>query len=248
MIINNITGTNSLKSNCQPDNSKAMLTNIHEFISSYEEQPTEHPSVDPILMGCDNLGDNENMFLQSGSDMELFDSIIFIDSETEDQGIQSGADQPVTECAEKNAAVATQYDASRICQKIFKVTTCKECRQNFDLMDRNSALSSVQELLSVLNRNVAEMCTLESIKKTLIHSVQGMKILVIGCADHVDLIERKVKDLAVEHILLSFCTNINKILSGKITALPDKPSVIQKLAFEHRMKKKGIGKFTDQFN
>lgn len=39
MLINNMTGTNSMRTNCQPDDSTAILTNIHEFISVCQQQP-----------------------------------------------------------------------------------------------------------------------------------------------------------------------------------------------------------------
>lgn len=251
MIINNVSGTNSLKANCQPDESKAIFPSIHEFISLYEKQPKDSinaSDVDRTLIGCDD----ENASLEFGSDMELFDSIIFVDTEAEDLNVQSESD--TAEFVETNVVhVQNQFemisnDASRICQKFFKATKCSDCKENFDLMDRHAALSSVEQLLCCLNKTVADICSQELIKKTLLHSVQEVKVLVLGCLEHVDVIERKVKSLAVEHVLLSFCTNINKILSGKITTLPDKPSVVQKLAFEHRNKKRGIGKFSDQFN
>lgn len=126
------------------------MTNIHEFISSHEEQPSY---VDRTLMDCNN----ENALLQSGSDMEIFDS------ETGDPDIQSEAHHAITEGSEtvENNVVVAPNDASRICQKIFKATNCKECKENFDLMDRSVALSSVKQLLCSLNRTIANICSHE---------------------------------------------------------------------------------------
>lgn len=115
-------------------------------------------------------------------------------------------------------------------------------------MDHNSTLLSVEKLIGSLHKSVVGICYREGIKKKLLHGIQEMKVHVVGCPEHVDVLERKVKTLAVDHIVLAFCNNINQILSGKITVLPDKPNLMERLAFEHRKKKRGIGKFSDKFN
>lgn len=236
MTINNITGTNSLRSNCQPDSSTSILTNIHDFISGYEEHIPDAINISntEVKLVSD---DDDKSFVESQSEID-FEAMIVFDTEVDDNISSTIVAQ----------APMISNDCVRICQKIMKRTSCDDCRENFDLMDRGAALLSVHKLLSDLNKTIAAICTQESIKKKLLISVQQVKVHVIGCSDHSDEVERKIKILAVDHILLTFCNNINKILSGKIDILPDKPSIIQKLAFEHRVKKRGIGKHSDKFN
>lgn len=260
MVINNITGTNSLYSNCQPDDSKAILSNIHDFITVCQEQPHD-PVPYPVLDSLDCA--NASLFAESESDeWDECDSMIYFEPEVEDDqsvsivpDIRSKADETIhqhSQFLETNPDFSEpnviSSQTNRICQKIYKATSCEECRENFELMDHDATLLSVEKLLRSLDKSIAGICYHDSIKKKLINSIQDTNIHFVGCPEHIDVLERKVKSLAVDQIVLSFCSNINKILSGKINILPDKPSLIQRLAFEHRNKKKGIGKFSDKFN
>ncbi|XP_037037374.1 uncharacterized protein LOC119075089 [Bradysia coprophila] len=103
MVINNITGTNSLYSNCQPDDSESILTNIHEFISVCQEQPHDPVYVsypEPKPLGCAD----ENFIVESESETDEFESMISFDLEVEDdntssiiQYIQSEADDSINQ-------------------------------------------------------------------------------------------------------------------------------------------------------
>lgn len=253
MVINNITGTNSLRSNCQPDGNTAILSNIHEFISI--SQDTNNSSlIQPKLLGHADVSSLKAV----PSETDSFDLMIQFDPEDEEYVSSLTDIQPTEKVNNNSDALPTSvelsqsevvsYDATWVTQKLLRTTSCKECKNNFDLMDRNATLMSVEILLENLNSTIANICFQESIKAKLLTSVQSFKIHVIGCADHVDLTERKLKVLAVDRIVLSFCNNINKILSGKIVSLPDKPNPIQKLAFQHRIRKRGIGKYSDLFD
>ncbi|KAG4074956.1 hypothetical protein HA402_014535 [Bradysia odoriphaga] len=123
-----------------------------------------------------------------------------------------------------------------------------ECKENFDLMDQNATLESIEHLLVKLNEIIPHICFEESIKQKLVDRVQSINIHVVGCSGHSDEIDRKVKNLAVVQIILTFCNEINNILSGKVQALPPKSNHIHKLALQQRLKKKRIGKHSDIFN
>lgn len=255
MIINNITGTNSMKTNCQPDDSTAILTNIHEFISLCREQPH-----DPIYLSNPEpkISGRQNSFVDSAdAETDDIDSLIYFDPEIENDfrstiALNEADDSLNSQFLETNVDLgqltSISNDGSRICQKVLKTLTCEDCKNNVDLMDHNAALMSVEKLLDHLNKTIADICSQDFIKKKLLNSVHEMTVHVIGCPDHIDVIDRKVKNFAVDQVLLSFCNNVNHILSGKIDTLPENPNLIQKLAFEHRVKKRGIGKYTDKFN
>lgn len=240
MIINNITGTNSLHSNCQADQSTAMLTNIHEFITVYQKQSIESNNV-PENRSLRNL-DELSLFdsqseLENLSDCEDFNSVIVF--------------HPQSESEETEVDVIKFEDislgSSRICQRIFK-TKCEECKNNFKLMDEAAALLSIEKVLSSLNQIIPQICYEDSIRKKMIDHVQSMKTHFIGCSQHNNEIDHKIRKLAADHVILTFCNDISKILSGKTQILPDRPNLIQKLAYAERVKKKRIGKYSDIFN
>lgn len=115
-------------------------------------------------------------------------------------------------------------------------------------MDESSTLSSIECVIAVLNDIIPEICNQDSIKEKLVGHINGLKIHLIGCEGHTEEIDRKIRNLAADHVILTFCNDISKILSGKTTVLPEKPNLIQKIAFGEWRKKKRIGKYTDKFN
>lgn len=244
MTINNITGTNSLKSNCQPDQSSGMLSDIHEFITVCQEQSLEPNnsivSVDDTTFcncglksqncDCDDL--NSMIAYHPQSELE---ETIDIDAELRKIKVES---------IEINAI---SYSSSRICQKIFKTTKCEECRSNFELMDEPTTLSRIGKVVSSLNAIIPQICFERSIKKKLMNHIRPMKTYLIGCSDHNEEIDEKIKKLAADQVVLTFCNDVNKILSGKTKTLPDNPNIIQKLALVHKIKKRRIGKYSDKF-
>lgn len=242
MTINNITGSNSLQSNCEPDESTSMLTNIHDFITMYQQHPTDpqnerfqqivrhenHPNINPLIVS-DNESDDDELSLVA-YEPEIDVEMGFLETHVDLSELQ-----------------VISNAASRVCQKLFKTTKCKDCKDNFDLTDQKAMLESIETLLCKINEIIPNICFEESIKQKLVDRIKTVKIHVIGCAVHNEEIERKVKSLSVVHVIHAFCNEMNKILSGKTKTLPENPSDMHKLALEHRQKKKRIGKFTDKF-
>lgn len=239
MTINNITGTNSLKSNCQPDQSSGMLSDIHKFITLCQEQSLEPNNsmvnfddttffdCGPESQNCDS--DDLNLMIAYHPELELEETI---DIESELRKIEVGA---------------ISISSSRICQKIFKTTKCEECRSNFELMDELTTLSRIGNVLSSLNAIIPYICSERFIKKKLMNHIRPMKTNLIGCSDHNEEIDEKIKKFAVDKVILTFCNDVNKILSGKTKTLPDNPNIVQKLALAHKTRKRGIGKYSDKF-
>lgn len=249
MIVNNITGTNSLQSNCQPDQSTAMLTNIHEFITVCQETCQESDSIDANNASEMNL--DEVTFFDSPknlSDCDHLESMIVFDPQSErEEAINFDTELCGTE-VDLIKFEAISHDSSRICQKLFKTTKCEECKNNFELMDETAALLSIENVLRSLNEIIPKICFEDSLKKKLTKHIESMRIHFIGCSDHNQEIDQKIKNLAADHVILTFCNDISKILSGKIQVLPDNPNFIQKLAYEEGKKKNRIGKYSDVFN
>ncbi len=276
MIINNITGGNSLHSNCQPDQSSSMLTNIHDFISECRGQ--RNPTVMDVQIDNPSLFGDERNFNTTDVPDENFYTYNMRGSSTTPQSLNSGPgnenllnfrdeedenmmidfdpeferidDFDFGEVSERARAElisreSVSHASSRICQKIFKFTKCEECKANFDLMDEASALQSVERVLKSLYTIIPEICHQNLLKKQLMQRISSIQILFIGCEEHNDEIIQKIKTLCASQAIQTFANNINGILSGKVAKLPDKPTIIQKVAYADRTKKKRIGKYSD---
>lgn len=265
MTINNITGGNSLHSNCQPDQcSSSMLTNIHDFITECKGQSKSNDvskNPNPMNIEIDNhtsfgvepksqiIGPmiaSENQILVDIEDDEDLNTIIVFEPET--NGSSNVDEQLLESRIELINRGAISNASSRICQKMFKFTKCVECKQHFELMDETSALLSVERVLTSLNIIIPDICHQDSLKQKLIKEIPSVQIHFIGCSDHNEEIIQKIKNLCVAQVIQSFSDNINNILSGKIKTLPDNPNYLQKLAYEERMRKKYIGKYSDIYN
>lgn len=297
MTINNITGGNSLQSNCQPDQCSAMLTNIHDFItvckgeSVNSHKVTKNPS--PVDMEVDELTlydpqtycEDLNRIIDFDPEPDISDdelslpltNIQSLTHECKNQSIcidpNNVSQNPIEVDEDFNAIIdfdpqfetedATQsletkielisreaisQDSRVICQKLFKNTKCVDCKDNFELMEENAALLSVERVLSGLNKIIPDICFQESLKEKLLNQVKSLQIHFIGCSVHNEEIPQKIKNLSADHVILTFVNDINNILSGKTQTLPEIPSYMQKLAYEQRIKKKRIGKYTDIFS
>lgn len=297
MTINNITGGNSLQSNCQPDQCSAMLTNIHDFItvckgeSVNSHKVTKNPS--PVDMEVDELTlfdpqpycEDLNRMIDFDPEPDLSDDelslpLTNIHALTHDRKIQSVrigpnnvSENPIEVDENFNAIIdfdpqfetedttqsletkielisreAISQDSRVICQKLFKKTKCVECKINFELMDENATLLSVERVLSSLNKIIPDICYQESLKEKLLNEIESLQIHFIGCSVHNEEIPQKIKNLSADHVILTFANNINNILSGKTQTLPHNPNYMQKLAYEQRIRKKRIGKYSDIFS
>lgn len=285
MTINNITGGNSLHSNCQPDQCSSMLTNIHDFITEWKGQ--ENPSLMDMEIDNPSLFDVERNFnttsvfesqcdlpvkelnhsltnthsftttfissksppanetLVNVEDVDYVNAMIVFDPEFETNVASNFDDQSAVSRIELISRESISYASSRICQKLFKFTKCEDCKTNFELMDEASAILSVERVLRSLNIIIPDICHQDSLKKQLMQRISSIQILFIGCEDYNDEIIHKTKILCVSLAIQTFSNNINSILSGKITTLPDNPNFIQKVAYTERIKKKRMGKYSD---
>lgn len=265
MTIINISGTNSLHANCQPDQSTPILANIHDFISKCKGQSidTNDLSNNQSFMDADDIilfdPQSEEEFEEEASmNYKDLNTMIIFDPESD----LSDEEHSLTEREETIAFnaqsletkvdfiefEAVSYASSLICQKLIKFTKCEECKNNLQSMAETALISCVEKVLCRLNEIIPHICYEESLKKKLLNHIQSIEIDDIGCSEHNQEISEKIKHLGADHIILTFCNGINKILSGKTEILPLHANNIQKLAYEQRIKKKRIGKYTDIFN
>lgn len=120
-----------MHSNCQPDQSPAILKSIHDFITEYKNKPIE--SVDPGAESNDVESDYLVEFDSSSAHLEEMETVCL--------NVQSPASG--NEMAEYESISEV---SSRIFRKLFKGTKCHECTGNFELMDEREAILSVPRI------------------------------------------------------------------------------------------------------
>lgn len=296
MTINNITGTNSLRANCQPDSSKAILRNIRDFMQNcktdskictsddvnnndvqeiiisneVEEQTEEQVALHDMVNYIDEIivfdpeSDEESRLTKGQTFINVNEMIVFDpESDEESNSIKSEAFidaediivfDPEFEKNELNfnESEALSHASNLILQKLMKFTSCEECKNRLQLLEENATetlfIQNCKKILCGLNEVIPHICAEKSLKKKLIEHIQSIKIDIIGCLEHNDEIERKMKELCSLNAINAFCYDINNLLSGKTDTLPITYNPMQKLAYDMKQKKKNIGKYTDIFN
>lgn len=262
MTINNITGSNSLRSNCEPDSSASILSNIHEFILDRDKEEFVDMDTDDLVV--------YNPMYESGSDEETYgvkDFIVY-NSDSSDVEMDLANSKVISKINDVNELIVFDPEfedvqlnffeesyfsqsSSVICQKLKKLTKfslCDGCKTSF-ITDESILMLHCKKVLCFLFDVIPHLCLEMNLKKKLLAKIS--LLATIGCPDHELEIDQKIKELCVDHTINSFIHNINQFLSGKIDILPEKCNIIQKLAFakyDQRRKKKKIGKHSDLFD
>ncbi|XP_037039348.1 uncharacterized protein LOC119076598 [Bradysia coprophila] len=260
MVINNITGTNSLHSNCEQDQSVSILQHIHDFVVSCNKEPSAVASnVDEIIAfdpienyssdheNCDNDMEemivfeprhNDNITLvesKVASHMANFDDLIVFDP------------QPENELESYFEIGSLSRISGSIYRKLIKPIHCQNCKNVLPMIE-TSFIENCTKVFRRLNCAIPHICFETSLKKKLITNVESIATDTMGCPDHDLEMTLKMKELCVYEAITSFCYDINRYLSGKINVLPMGHNHIQELAIIHKRKTKKIGKYSDIFN
>lgn len=226
MIVNNLTGTNSIGSNCEEDKSIALLNNIDELLLNYKKLPTKEIQ-------------NEDEILET----VVFDQIF--------------AEEELDFVEEESISNAS----SVVCQKLLKLTDCSECKRKLQapsaVSERTSNLDITlpsqmfkryfKNIFCGANLVIPYLCSEVSLMKKVKSYIDPIQVSEIGCLKHDIEMSMKLKQCTVHYALIKFCKNINSFLSGKTTVLPSFHNHIQELAYEFRLKRKRIGKYSDIF-
>lgn len=236
MTINNITCSNSLSTNCEPDSSVPLLSNVHELFLNFKQE-NENINCDQNDIDSDRHAINSD----KGCDQnDMFEAIIFDPQFSESE----------LKFTEK---YALSHVSNLIYNKVLKVTVCEDCRNNLqsnsvDNDDQNlpspEFIQNFEILFCKLNEMIPHVCSEKSLKKTLISHIEDMNI---GCAKHHKEVSLNMKKISISYALFSFCNDINSILSKKTTTQTANSNKIQDQAFTFVRKKKQIGKFSDIF-
>ncbi len=255
MLINNITGTNSLHTNCERDASTSILGDINEFILDCNKEASNYTMhVDEVIEFDPNF--------QYGPDQEYLDDMIIYDPDLDEEMISTGNSDVLSN---ENDLVLfdPQFEdetlnyfqdkglsrtSSLIRQKMIKSTRCDECKT---VWLESLFIENCKQILCELKEMVPNICIEHPLKKKLLASIQSTPLGPLGCADHDLEMTQKLKEMCVETAVSYFVDDVNRFLKGKVKVLPINHNYIQKLAFDQfdqKRKKKKVGKYSDIFN
>lgn len=234
MILNNLMSAKSVSSNCEPDHSIALLTDVHDLIENYISGASVFP---------------ENIENQPD---DVYAYVLF-DPEYKDQQLNFFESESLTQAAN---LVRWQILGQCTCND------CKsELQPNIDeeqSIPPPCFIQFFEKIFTFLLQTIPTFASQKNLKKIVVDEIkknfveeggwQNYEESMIGCVEHNEEIINKTVDLTTFYALKLFIKNINDFLSGKIKVLPNEPSNIQQLAHTFWMKKTTrIGKHSDKF-
>ncbi len=230
-FIKNLSSAHSIKSNCEPDTSTPLITNLKSFFLNYNNVVNETSSNES---DTDDDDDDDN-------DTVLFDPL---------HNFSNSDVNFITSEAISNVA-------SSVCDKLLKITKCKNCNKTLetcyspgdetlkhpsDVFNKN-----FRKLLSGINDVLPYICVEKGLRKKLQEELEKIDIDEMGCDDHHEFVEFKFKEQTAFYGIVTFTKNINDLLSGKNKTLPVNFNYLEELALIYKSNKKDIGKYSDIF-
>ncbi|KAJ6603636.1 hypothetical protein Bhyg_15484 [Pseudolycoriella hygida] len=206
-FVKNLNSTHSIKSNCEPDTSTTLLTDLKNFFLNYDNILNETASND----SGDDDDDTESAVFDP---LHIFTNkdVDFITNET------------------------TSNAASAVCDKFLKIVKCANCQETikneeygngmlkrqYDVFNKNFS-----KLLNMVNPLLPDVCTEKLLRKNLSDKLNEIDIDVIGCSDHHDVLEAKLKEQVAMYSIVNFTKNINNLLNDvtekKLTVARNRP-------------------------
>lgn len=260
MVINNITGTNSLHSNCEQDQSVSVLDNIHDFVLGCNKDPSTVTCNTDSIIAFDPIdqypSDQEQTLISDIDELVVFEPLVNDTIVVESKAVSHmvKADDLVVFDPEVGNETNNYFEtgalsrvAGSIYRKLMKSTQCKDCKLALDIME-TIFVENCTKIFRRLNKAIPHICFETSLKKKLLTNIESIATDTIGCPDHGLEMTLKLKELCTYEAITYFCYDINRYLSGKINILPINHNHIQEQAIIHKRKTKRIGKYSDIFS
>lgn len=230
-FIKNLSSAHSIKSNCEPDTSKALLTDLNKFFLNYDV-------VKETVSNSDDIDDSDT---EEDGDTAVFDPLFHFSNNDVD--------------FINNEAIANV--SSSVCDKMLKITHCLNCRKtletssntNDDTLSRPSDTfkNNFKKLVCGINDVLPNICVEKFLRKRLLEQLDKIEIDKMGCIKHHDFVESKFKEQTAFYGIVTFTKNVNDLLSGRNKVLPPNHNFLEELAYIFNQKKKHIGKHSDIF-
>lgn len=238
MIINNLNSANSISSNCEDDESKFLLNDVHEMLLLRKEKP----KVNTINSSIQN---------DYCTDMITFDPEIL---KTDLSFVQNEAITYMSSVVCRK--ILERTNCSQCLDSLQTSTNSKAHNiiSKFSSSDhafyKNPSLTFMQifqRLFYVSNQVIPDICSEKCLKSKIVNVLENEIVENVGCDDHKDVVLTKIKQYAALYTIIDFTKNINNLLTGKNTVLPINSSSIHELALIFRQKGKHNGKHSDKF-
>lgn len=244
-FVNNLASAHSIKSNCEPDFSKPLLTDMQELFLNDKCKESEEINDKEKENDCD-LTSNLNCSKNDGYEYDYDPISVNIQiSAKEIDSINSIRDQALA-----NAS-------NVVCDKLLQVTKCQKCRETLETTafhdSQNTAnfpstlfIKNFTNVVNAINIILPSICEQKLLKKKLLKYIDDdIDVEQMGCSKHYMEVELKFKDYCSVYGILTFCKNINDLLSGKNQNLARDCNIIEESAHKFYQKKKHIGKHSE---
>ncbi len=231
-ILNNLTVSNSMKSNCEKDNSTPLLRNFdrimlksknavpkasYEMIDFYDEQfSSDLISFDPQLPEINVIETEELNYLSS---LVLDRLLKNIDCELCINSLQTVSKESVDDILSLNSRPSATF------------------------------ILNFKKVWFGMNGLLPNLCAERPLKKILVYNVNDIILDNMGCRKHNEKIKTELLDITAIQAIKEFCKTINDLLSKKTNVLPEQYKGIQiyEVALSFRKSNKKVGKYTDLF-
>lgn len=220
--------------NCEVDASVPLLNNVHDLILDYKKN-ARSPDDERI---------DEDIDRENGHQDIIIDPLFSV------QDMHFVEDK------------ALSYESSNICRKLLQLTNCEDCINTIHYADHLSEINedyissgiptptfnqNFKNLVRVINDIIPLLCSQKCLKLKILSHINMLELDKIGCPHHETTVTQKLKELCVHFGIISFCKNINNILTGKVKSIPAHANNMEKLAYSFNEKRKNIGKHSDIF-
>lgn len=230
MFINNLSSAHSIKSNCEPDTSTPLLTEVHRFFLNYNDAEEANDVNSNESLDDDVLFDPLHNFSTDNSDIN--NEVL-----TNDLSLICDKMLKITKCVS--------------CRKSLETPLCKNDEVTTDGHDTPKCPSDIfkinyKRIICGINDILPDICAQKCLKSKLVEQLDKIEILKMGCSKHYEEVALKFKEQIALNEIVRFTKNINNLLSGKTKTLPPVFNSIEKLAYIFYKKKKGIGKYSEK--
>lgn len=223
-VVNNSINVHSPKSNCEPDCSTPLLSEVHK-----------------LFLKKKNVELVDELILTNYSEDVIIDTIDFDPKLSE------------IDLKDPNDSAMSQISVN-VCSKVLQNLKCDECRASIETVS-TSQISYPSELFNqnfkkifcATNTMLPHICHEKYVRKQLTEMIEDTKVDGMGCLIHRDDVEKILKKQTVTLCILTFCKNVNDLLSGKNKLLAKHSNFIEDMAFSFKNSRKNIGKYSEKF-
>lgn len=234
--------------NCEPDNSVALLNDVHDLIANHISSANTISS-EAICEVTDQYADVAFAPEFTKRELNFFES----------ESLVQASNLIYAKVLERN--YCNDYQKNLQIEvapnSLTELPTLHSPSPHFIEMFKKIFVFALQSIPYVASEKSLKKFIIEEVRKKIQEEAEAKsdssaeqnkvdELTMIGCVEHNEVIVKKLFELTTVYAINIFCKNINGLLAGKIKELPPEASAIQELAHSFRAKK-DIKKHSDIF-